>query len=201
MITLYGYPTSPNTRKVLLVLAEKGLEWTWVNVDLLRAEQKSAEFLRRNPHGKVPVVDIDGRHIWESTIINEYLEERYPRPPLLPADPIERARARMLEDYCDTQLAPAITALFVEYVMKTPTARDRQAIEAADAAVRRCIDQVEQELDGNDYLVGRYTLADAAFTPFITLAPTFGILIDDTRAKVRNWVNRLTARPSFRVLT
>ncbi len=200
MITLYGYPSSPNTRKVLLVLAEKAVEFAYVTVDLLKDEQKSPPFLRRNPLGKVPVLEVDGAHIWESTIINEYLEERFPAPALLPADPAQRARARLLEDYCDTQLAPAITALFVEYVQKAPAARDPQGIETARATVRRCLDYLEQTLGDGEYLVGPYSLADAAFTPFVTLAPPFGVLLDHPYTRTARWVDRLTARPSFRAL-
>lgn len=200
MMTLYGYPSSPNTRKVRLVLAEKALDYTSVTVDLLKGEQKGARFLQRNPLGKVPVLEIDGSCIWESTIVNEYLEERYPEPALLPRDPLRRARARLLEDYCDTQLAPAITALFGEYVLKMPADRDAGTIEAAAATVRRCLDYLEQSLGDCEYLVGPYTLADAAFTPFITLAQTFGILLDHPYTKTARWVDRLTARPSFRAL-
>ena len=201
MMTLYGYPPSPNARKVVLVLTEKGLEFDYVTIDLLKEEQKSPEFLKRNPHGQVPVLEIDGSCIWESTIINEYLEERFPDPPLLPSDPILRARARMLEDHCDTRLSPAITALFVQYALKKPHERDRQMIEESEAAVRRCLDYLETALGEHEYLIGPYTLADTAFTPFITLAPLFGILLDDGHARIRDWVNRLTGRPSFRALT
>ena len=98
-ITLYHDVPSTNSDRVKIALAEKGLAWEGVWVKLSKREQKSPEHLKRNPYGKIPVVDDDGKVLFESCIINEYLDEKYPNPPLMPKDHWERGRARILVDY------------------------------------------------------------------------------------------------------
>ena len=98
---LYDYPQCPFGQKVRIVLSEKELSYELINVDLRRAEQKRPEFLKMNPFGKVPVLVDDDLVVYDSTVINEYLEDEYPHPRLLPEDSQARARARSLEDYAD----------------------------------------------------------------------------------------------------
>ncbi|HKU25420.1 MAG TPA: glutathione S-transferase N-terminal domain-containing protein, partial [Candidatus Sulfotelmatobacter sp.] len=83
---------------------EKGLQWETTWLDLPSGEHKKPEYLAINPVGKVPAL-IDGRVIvHDSTIINEYVEDTHPQHPLLPRDPVKRARARAFEDYADAYL-------------------------------------------------------------------------------------------------
>ncbi|HZT34507.1 MAG TPA: glutathione S-transferase N-terminal domain-containing protein, partial [Nitrososphaera sp.] len=96
MLKLYDFPMSPRARKVRIVLAEKGLQYEKVTIDITKGEQKKPEFLAINPYGKVPALQDDGVTLYESTIIMEYLNDKYPHPPLLPLDPGQRARARVL---------------------------------------------------------------------------------------------------------
>src|SRR5712692_641082 len=88
---LYDFPQSPNCRKVRVYLAEKGLSVPLQQINLLAGEQSSPEFLRRNPFGAVPILELDdGTVIPESLVIIEYFEELYPEPPLLGRDPLTR---------------------------------------------------------------------------------------------------------------
>ena len=80
MIKLYDFPQSPHCQKVRLVLAEKDLSYEKVFVDLTKNEQKTPDFLRLNPYGRVPVLIDDEEVIYDSTVINEYLEDEYPHP-------------------------------------------------------------------------------------------------------------------------
>ena len=98
-ITLYHDTPSSNSDRVKIALAEKGLSWEGVRVRLANREQKNAEFLQLNPYGKIPVLVEDGKVLFESCIINEYLDEKYPNPPLMPKDPYLRGRGRVLVDY------------------------------------------------------------------------------------------------------
>ena len=100
MIKLYDYPQCPFCRKVRIVLLEKGIEYERIFVDLRKKEQKKGDFLRLNPYGKVPVLIDDGVVIYESSVINEYLDEKYPNPPLMPSDFAARAKVRILVDFC-----------------------------------------------------------------------------------------------------
>src|SRR6478672_2876759 len=93
MIKLYTYPASSNSRKVRVVLLEKGLEFERVTIDLAKREQKSPEYLKIHPFGTVPALDDEGFVVYDSTIINEYLEDEYPYPPLMPKDSEGRAHA------------------------------------------------------------------------------------------------------------
>jgi len=86
MLKLYDYPDCPYGQKVRVVLAEKELEYETVLVDLRKQEQRTPEFLRLNPLGKVPVLVDDDEVICDSTIINEYLEDEYPSTRLMPED-------------------------------------------------------------------------------------------------------------------
>ena len=94
-----------------MCLAEKSLEFVSVRLDGLRFEQYSPRFLAINPAGQVPVLVHDGRVITESTVINEYLDEVFPQPPLRPADPYLRARMRIWTKFVDEYFCPALTVL------------------------------------------------------------------------------------------
>lgn len=102
MVVLYEHPLSPYAQKCKIALWEKGVAFEARTPDLL-AGGAQADFLAANPRAEVPaLVDDDGTAVFDSTIILEYVEDRWPDPPLLPATPAERARARMIEDVVDT---------------------------------------------------------------------------------------------------
>lgn len=96
MITLYHYWDSTCSMKVRFALAEKAVDYEGVFIDLLKFEQLRPKYLQINPNGVAPTLVHDGRSIVESTVINEYLEEEFPDPRLLPADSYGRARVRAL---------------------------------------------------------------------------------------------------------
>jgi glutathione S-transferase len=101
-VKLYYFPIAPNPTKVRVYLAEKGLAIDSVRVDLAQGEQRSPEFLVRNPLGKLPVLELDdGTLLTESLPIIEYLEELHPEPPLIGTTPLERARVRCRERLVD----------------------------------------------------------------------------------------------------
>src|SRR5438093_5427975 len=103
MITLYDADRCPYCARVRIVLAEKGLEYETVVVDL---DDRPAWIYEKNPLGKVPVLEEDAFVLPESAVIMEFLEERYPEPPLWPADPAERARGRPLAERFGTLSRP-----------------------------------------------------------------------------------------------
>lgn len=95
MLTLYSHNLSVCVQKVRLALCEKGLEWEKRDIDLMRSEQVSPDYLALNPKGVVPTLVHDGQPVIESTIILEYLEDAFPEHPLRPEKPIDRARMRV----------------------------------------------------------------------------------------------------------
>ncbi len=193
MIKLYTFPPSTNSRKVRIALLEKGLEFERVNVDLSKREQKSPEYLKIHPFGQIPALDDEGFIIYDSTVINEYLEDEYPYPSLMPSDSEGRARARLLEDLRDTHFNPYFVHII--YEMRKPEGeRDSQRIENAKAEIIKCFDRIEAELEGKEYLAGPFSLADVAFMSNLELLDRFGIPVAADKYKnTVAWIARLKA--------
>jgi glutathione S-transferase len=196
MIKLYTFPLSTNSRKVRIALFEKGLEFERVNVDLAKREQKNPEYLKIHPFGQVPALDDEGFIVYDSTIINEYLEDEYPYPPLMPEDSEGRARARLMEDFRDTRFNPPFVKLI--YEMRKPEAeRDAAILAAATGEINQCFERIEKELQGKEYLAGTFSLADIAFMANFDLLERLQIPVDPKYANTTAWIVRLKARPSF----
>ena len=197
MIKLYTFPPSTNSRKVRIALLEKGLEFVRVNVDLSKGEQKSPEYLKIHPFGQIPALDDEGFIIYDSTVINEYLEDEYPYPSLMPSDSEGRARARLMEDLRDTHFNPYFVHIIHE-MRKPESERDSQRIDNAKAEIIKCFDRIEAELEGKEYLAGPFSLADVAFMSNLELLDRFGIPVAADKYKNTGaWIARLKARPSF----
>ena len=199
MIRLYDYPDCPFCQKVRVVLAEKDLEFERLHVDLRKGEQKSPEFLKLNPYGKVPVLIDDDVVVYDSTIINEYLDEEYPNPLLMPEDSAGRARVRLLEDFCDNSFIPPAGVVLAE-LYKPEAERDADRVKKYQGEIGRVLARLEGQLEGKEFLVGVFSLADIAFVPRLMILPQLGIEIDARLQNVAAWVGRLRERPSVRTL-
>lgn len=197
MMKLYHYPSSSNSRKVRIVLIEKELEFERVHIDLSKKEQKSPEYLKIHPFGQVPALDDEGFIVYDSTIINEYLEDEYPYPHLLPADSEGRARARLMEDFRDNHFHPPFIEIIHEVRYKPEGERDEKLIAHAKAEIANCFDRIEKELEGKEYLAGSFSLADIAFMPNIDMLERFKIPVDPKYKNMLAWMERLKARPSY----
>ena len=197
-IRLYDSQTSPNCHRVKVVLEEKRLPYELMPVDLKAGEQKKPDFLRLNPYGKVPVI-IDGETVlYESCIINEYLEERYPDPPLMPTNYAERARIRILIDYGLNHFAPPYQKLRQELRWKAEKERNRQMIEDAVSQLVNLFQVLEREIGNKPCLAGEFSLLDAALIPrFLRMAKwDVGILPNSSLPRIGAWLHRMKERPS-----
>ncbi len=199
MMKLYDFPQSPNCQKVKLVLAEKDLSYETVFVDLRKNAQRSQDFLRLNPHGKVPVLLDEEEVIYDSTIINEYLDDEYPHPPLMPAESDGRARARLFVDLADTSFTPQSSVLAAE-LMKPADQIDQERIQRCQAALVGVLEFLNRRLEGKDYLVQEFSLADMAFVPRLLALVRLGVEVPDTLENVAAWIVRLKQRPSVQKL-
>ena len=176
---LYDRCTSPNCQRTRVVLCEKNLSYETIPVDLVKKEQKRPEFLRMNPYGKVPVL-IDGDTIlYESCIINEYLEERYPSPPLLPKDPALRAKIRIQIDYGVNGTLRSYEKLRNEMV-KEKSQRNLPIISEARTELKSLLHRFEDEMYDNQYLAGDFSLLDAAVIPRFLRLAAWGALAELT---------------------
>ncbi|MBI3303642.1 MAG: glutathione S-transferase family protein [Deltaproteobacteria bacterium] len=195
MIKLYDFPQSPYCQKVRLVLAEKDLSHEKVFVDLTKNAQKSPDFLRLNPYGKVPVLIDDDEVIYDSTVINEYLEDEYPHPPLMPAESGERARVRMFEDFADNSFT-AQGGLLAAELRKPAEQVDQERVQRYRADLVRVLEFLDRHLEGKEYVAGSFSLADLAFVPRLLMLPSLGVEIPARLKNVLAWSERLKQRPS-----
>ncbi|HKA32449.1 MAG TPA: glutathione S-transferase family protein [Candidatus Binatia bacterium] len=194
-IKLYDFASSPNCQRVIVVMEEKKLPYEKVPVDLKKMEQKKPDFLKLNPYGKVPVI-IDGATVlYESLIINEYLEEKYPETPLLPKDPGKRAKARILLDYGMNHLDGSYQKIRKE-MMKDEKERDQRLIEDARRELRHLLGRLERELGDQPYLAGEFSLVDAALIPRFLRLAGMGVLPDPSLPNMAKWIERMKQRPS-----
>ena len=200
MLKLYTFPESINAQKVRIVLEEKGVSYEKIHVDLAGGGQFHPEFRRISPYGVVPVLDDDGTLVYESTIINEYLDEKFPDPPLMPKDPAGRARARMMEDFADSVFFPHRRTIFVGSYILPAQMRDLRAIEESRDAFGRELTRLNAELEGRDYLAGDFSLADVAFIPTVATLGLLGLALSPDQPNILRWLRKIQERPSFRVI-
>lgn len=196
MIKLYTFPASTNSRKVRIALIEKGLEFERINVDLSKREQKNPEYLKIHPFGQVPALDDEGFILYDSTIINEYLEDEYPYPALMPQDSEGRARARLMEDFRDNNFNPHFVKIIYE-TRKLEAERNPEIMATAKAEISKCFDQIETALQGREYVAGSFSLADIAFMANLDLLDRLQIPVEPIHKNTLAWIARLKARPSF----
>jgi len=178
MTTLYTADRCPYAARARIALAEKGLAYDAVEIDL---SDRPAWLYGKNPLGRVPVYEEDGGLVLpESVVIMEYLEERYPEPALWPADPAERALGRLLLERFDDLLGDAYYAV-----------RRGEPREQLDGRLA----ELDRVLEGRQHLSGReYGLADIGYVPWILRAlDRFDV---DLGPALDDWLERLLARPA-----
>jgi glutathione S-transferase len=180
VLTLYDADRCPYCARVRIVLAEKGLPYETVVVDL---DDRPAWIYEKNPLGKVPVLEESDFVLPESAVIMEYLEERYPEPPLWPADPAERAAGRLLLERFGELSRPY-------YALRRGEEDARVRLDAGLAAL-------DSLLAGRPFLTGReFGLADAAYLPWILRAETMLGVNLEAHPALADWVARAGDRPS-----
>jgi len=178
MLTLYDAARCPYCARVRIVLAEKRVEFETIEIDL---SDRPAWIYEKNSTGRVPVIEEDGWVLPESAVIMEYLEERYPEPALLAADPADRALARLFIFRHDDFTRP--------YYALRRGEDDAEARFDAELAKLDTVLQVRPWLGGAEY-----GLADVAYVPWVLRArDMLGVPI---AGAVADWVERLLERPA-----
>lgn len=167
-ITFYYGSGSPFAWKVWLVLEHKQLSYEFKLMSLQSGELKKPDYLSINPRGKVPVLIDDGYTIWESSVIVEYLEERYPEHRVLPDNPRDRALARRLAAEVDQYLYPVLRRLFDQTLFRPDGIGDSAQIAVALTDLRRELTYFEDALHA-DYFVGSLSVADFTLYPLLAL--------------------------------
>jgi glutathione S-transferase len=182
VITLYNAARCPYAARARIVLAEKGLEVETVEIDL---SDRPAWLYDKNPAGRVPVIEEDGGEpLPESVVIMEFLEERYPEPALLPADPADRAAVRLL--------------IFRDKDLTDPYYALRRGEEGAAEQLDAALAKLDVRLYDRDYLGGaEYSLADIALVPWVLRArDMLGVELSGYPS-LGAWLARLEERPAI----
>lgn len=204
MITLYSGPLSLFSRKVEIALREKGLAFERVMVPFNQTtgyDPRHPEVVALNPKRQVPVLSDCGLVLYDSTVINEYLDEAYPEPPLMPQSPVERARCRLDELYADEIMLQALKPLMHRTGPPSPD-RDRRIAQEADAliaeeALARHYEVLEQKLAGREFFGGILSLADIALFMSVLFARRLGGPSLGGHPALTSWFTRLKQRPAF----
>ncbi|MBS0273487.1 MAG: glutathione S-transferase family protein [Proteobacteria bacterium] len=206
-LIVYGGSLSPFVRKVCVVMAEKGVDFTIENVNPFAPPP---EFLAISPLKRIPVLrDTDQPEpnaLPDSSVICDYIEHKFPNPPLYPKDPFLRARALWYEEYADSVLAVTIgPGLFFQRVVKKMM--KQQPDEALCAATLTeklppLFDYLEKEIGGREYFVGNaFTIADVTVGTMLVNFEHAGETVDAKRwPRLAAYGQRIHARPSFKGL-
>ena len=191
----YGTLRSTNGSKTKVVLEEKGLDYQIETVRPGDVWKKVPEVLAKHPLGKVPWIDDDDFTLYDSTVINEYLNEKTRDNPLLPEDPIRRAQARALENYGDEGVLSKYLPLIWMPWWSPEDQRDTESMQKGrDGLLNDTFPFLEKTLAGQDYLCGAFSLADV---PMMAVAMVLQVDGMDTSAfpvdpeldQVRPWCN------------
>ncbi len=197
---LYDYLPSGNGYKVRLVLRQLGLPYELVELDIKRGETRTAEFLARNPNGRIPLLEVPGKgYLSESHAILWYLAEG---SRLVPADPFERARMWQWMSFEQYNLEPNVGTVrfWIGSLHKSEAELGEKLIDKRRAG-HAALAVLERGLAGRGFLVGdNYSLADIALYAYTHVAPEGGFPLDDYPA-IRAWCARVAAQPGHVPIT
>ncbi|HKK07158.1 MAG TPA: glutathione S-transferase family protein [Gammaproteobacteria bacterium] len=195
-LTLYSAAVCPFAQRTRLVLAEKALPYSVQEIDL---DNIPPWYRELSPTNKVPLLVRGKDRVWESTVINEYLEEVYPEPALLPPDPGRRAFARIWIDYANTQFLPWFYKLLLE---QQPQRRAELAERLRDSIGQIERDGLATYAPGPYWLGAEVSLVDLAFYPFFERMPVLEHYRDFTlpadTPNLHRWLSTMAERPSVR---
>jgi glutathione S-transferase len=202
-VKLYSGPLSLFTAKVRIALDEKGIPYERIEVGwslAKRYEPHHPDVVALNPKKQVPVL-VDGDVVvYDSTLILEYLEERFPEPPLYPSELALRARCRQLEAAADEIVFPAVWEL-INGGFYPAAAGDTAAAERhgqAKGRVAELCEGLDKELAGREYLCGRFSVADIGTFIMLSTAATLGAPPPASCTQLQAWLARTSSRPAVR---
>jgi stringent starvation protein A len=186
MMTLYSGTVDPYSHRCRIVLYEKGMDFQVIDVDMFNKPEDIAVI---NPYNKVPVLVERDLVLYEANIINEYIDERFPHPQLMPADPVMRARARLFLFRFENELFCHIDAI------------ERGAQKAADKArqaIRDNLTQISVVFAKQKYMLGdEFSMLDVAIAPLLWRLDHYGIQLGKEAAPLMKYAERLFSRPAY----
>lgn len=187
VMTLYSGATDIFSHRVRIVLAEKGVSYEVINID---TRSKPEDLLEINPYGSVPTLVDRDLALYEPNIIAEYLDERFPHPPLMPVYPVARAKARLIVHRFDREWGVLIKNI--------ETGKPAEA-RAAAKELASYLSQLIPVFQSSPYFLGdEFTLVDCCLAPVLWRLPAYGIQLSPSETKVlTRYADRLFQRDSF----
>ena len=186
MMVLYSGTTCPFSQRCRLVLFEKGMDFEIRDVDLFN---KPEDISTMNPYGQVPILVERDLVLYESNIINEYIDERFPHPQLMPADPVMRARARLFLYNFEEQLFDHIKDLESD---------NQKLADKARATIRDNLTQIVPLFTKQEYILGDdFSMLDVAISPLLWRLGHYGIELPKQAAPLLKYAERIFSRPAY----
>ncbi|MBD1920323.1 glutathione S-transferase family protein [Microcoleus sp. FACHB-831] len=203
-LTVYGTPVSTYVRTVRLLLEESSADYALKEIGIFNGENQSAEYLAKNPFGKVPTLEIDGEVIYETSAITDYLDTVVAHNKFSPANPLERARMRQIIAIIDSYLYPnAILTIVIQRVI-VPTQggkTDENKVKNAVAPAKTAAEAIESLTVGSPYLLGsELSIPDFYLIPifiYLSQTPEFDVITTQT-PKLRTWWDEVSKLPSVK---
>lgn len=194
-VTIYGSIGSRASR-CIWVAEEIGMAFDWRPISTLDGGNRTPEYLAINPSGKIPAMKDDDLVLTESFAINQYLAERYGGGTVWPDDHANRGRAHQWTFWSATEIEPFVTELFPQFVSLPPAERDPKKVERLVPQLLARLGQLEAALEGRDYVLGRFSLADVnlAIQTF-TFVDRFKLSLASL-PNVDAWTTRCRNRPA-----
>ena len=198
---VYDFVGAPNPKRLRVYLAEKGLNIPFEPVNIVTGENRTPEFLKKNPLGGLPVLELDdGGRLTESLAIMEYLEELHPKPPMIGATPLERARVRELERICELGVLSSVAQIF-QNTHPFMAGRFKQSPDAADNGRTRLANTLkvlDATIGGSRKFVAgsRPTIADCTLLAGLEFAEFAQVPLDPAFKNVTRWYAGFKERPS-----
>lgn len=204
---LYDYPGVPNPRRLNIFMAEKGIDFPRIEVDLLKGEQLTADFRQKSPNCDVPVLELDdGTCISQTNAIARYLEARHPEPPLFGATVQEIGLVEMWNQICFTNGFQAVADLFRNgpdwldgRALVGPHNYDKipALVERGRQRIMNFYGDLNQHLANRSYLAGNnFSMADITALVTIDFAEWAGVAMPDGHEHLRRWHQQISERPS-----
>lgn len=188
MMVLYSGTTCPFSQRCRLVLFEKGMDFEIRDVDMFN---KPEDISVMNPYGQVPILVERDLILYESNIINEYIDERFPHPQLMPADPVQRARVRLFLHNFEKELFIHVATL--ENDKGKTTLHDKARKE-----IRERLTQLAPIFTNHKYMMGEeFSMLDVAISPLLWRLDHYGIELSKNAAPLMKYAERIFSRPAY----
>ena len=197
-IKIYSSARCPYAQRTRMLMIEKEIPFELTEVDL---RNKPDWFLAVSPYGKVPVIVDDGQTIYESAIINEYLDEKYKSIPMMPEEPVERAKARIWMDYCTNKYLTLSRKLLVDHGNEELQTENKKKMEESLIYIEK--ECFEKNANGPFWLGNNISLVDLHYAPFFerfgAFKELFGVEWPEECIKISDWWSAVQKRDSYKI--